>query len=152
MTRVTSLIASLLAGSALAPLQAQTAQPAPPPAATETPQPDSPAPLATETTGPAPTDEMPAAQAEAAGAAEGAEIDEEGEEEAIVVTGQRPRGSVAGDIQPEVSLSGRQLRAFGAGNLTEVLDALAPETQSGRGRGGELPVFLLAGGRISGFQ
>ena len=154
MTRVTSLIASLLAGSALAPLQAQTAQPAPPPAATETPQPDSPAPLATETTGPAPTDGAPAAEAEAAGTAEGAaESEEEGEEEeAIVVTGQRPRGSVAGDIQPEVSLSGRQLRAFGAGNLTELLDALAPQTQSGRGRGGERPVILLAGRRISGFR
>ena len=76
--------------------------------------------------------------------------DEEGEE--IVVTGQRQRGAVLGDIQPEVVFNSRDIRSFGAGSLTELLDAIAPQTRSGRGRGGERPVVLLNGQRISGFR
>lgn len=76
----------------------------------------------------------------------------EGEEEAIVVTGQRLRGAVAGDIPPEVQLDARDIRAYGAGSLSELLEALAPQTQSGAGRGGGRPVILLNGRRISGFS
>jgi hypothetical protein len=36
--------------------------------------------------------------------------------------------------------------------LAELLDAIAPQTRSGRGRGGERPVVLLNGQRISGFR
>ena len=79
--------------------------------------------------------------------------EEEGEEEAeIVVTGQRERGAVIGDIPPEIQLDARDVRALGAGSLSEVLEALAPQTQSGRGRGEGRPVLLLNGRRISGFQ
>jgi hypothetical protein len=77
---------------------------------------------------------------------------EEGEEvEEIVVTGQRQRGAVIGDIPPEIQLNARDVRALGAGSIAEVLEALAPQTQSGRGRGGR-PVVLLNGKRISGFR
>lgn len=79
-----------------------------------------------------------------------AEDEEEGEE--IVVTGQRLRGAVIGDIQPEVQLNRRDIRAYGAGNIGELLEALAPQTRSGRGRGGERPVVLVNGRRISGFS
>ena len=76
--------------------------------------------------------------------------EEDGEE--IVVTGQRQRGSVIGDIEPEVVFNRRDIRSFGAGTLSELLDAIAPQTSSGRGRGGERPVVLLNGQRISGFR
>lgn len=80
------------------------------------------------------------------------DLDEDEEGEAIVVTGQRPRGSVDSDIPPEVVLDRRDIRATGAGSITELLDAIAPQTRSGRGReGGGRPVVLLNGRRISGF-
>lgn len=74
------------------------------------------------------------------------------EEEAIVVTGARPRGSVVGDIPPENTLDSRDIRATGATNITELLDALAPQIGSAQGRGGGSPVLLLNGQRISGFR
>ncbi|MCH8615107.1 TonB-dependent receptor [Sphingomonas sp. SM33] len=69
----------------------------------------------------------------------------------IVVTGVR-RGSVIGDIPPENQLGPRDIRATGATDLLELLDALAPQIGSARGRGGEAPVLLLNGKRISGFR
>jgi len=74
------------------------------------------------------------------------------EEEAIVVTGQKPPGSVVGDIPPEKTLDPRDVRATGATNITELLDAIAPEIGSARGRGGEQPVLLLNGQRVSSFR
>lgn len=75
-------------------------------------------------------------------------------EDDIVVTGSRaPRGSVIGDITPEVVLSGRDIRAYGASNIGELLQELAPLTGSIQGRGGGGgPVVLLSGRRISGFR
>jgi hypothetical protein len=138
----------------MGPLHAQAAQPAPDASGSTAAAPTvvqaSPAIAAAPGT-PAPPAAEPQATQAAGPAAEGGE--EEGEEEeAIVVTGQRPRGSVAGDIQPEVVINARQIRAYGAGSLSELLDALAPQTQSGRGRGGERPIILLNGRRISGWQ
>jgi iron complex outermembrane recepter protein len=75
-----------------------------------------------------------------------------GDEEEIVVTGARPRGSVVGDIPPENTLDARDVRATGASNINELLEALAPQIGSVRGRGGEAPVLLLNGLRISGFR
>lgn len=74
--------------------------------------------------------------------------DENGE---IVVTGVRP-GQVIGDIPPENSLGPRDIRATGASDVTELLEALAPQIGSARGRGGERPVLLLNGQRISSFR
>jgi hypothetical protein len=77
---------------------------------------------------------------------------EEDGEAAIVVTGSRARGSVIGDIPPENTLDSRDVRATGATNISELLDALAPQIGSAQGRGGERPVLLLNGQRISGFR
>ena len=77
-------------------------------------------------------------------------VADEGEE--IVVTGSRPRGSVVGDIPPENTLTSRDVRATGATDITELLDAIAPQIGSAQGRGGERPVLLLNGKRISGFR
>jgi hypothetical protein len=70
----------------------------------------------------------------------------------IIVTGTRPRGSVQGDIQPDIVLDAEQLRAYGASNIAELLTALEPLTRSSRGRSDSGPVVLLNGRRTSGFQ
>jgi len=76
----------------------------------------------------------------------------EGEDEAdIVVTGQRPPGSVTGNIPAEVTLSPADIRSYGVSTITDLLAELAPQTGSGQGRGGGSPVVLLNGKRISGF-
>jgi hypothetical protein len=108
------------------------------------------------TAAPAPAPEPPAtgpAEPEPAGGAADSDSDPEDEEgETIVVTGQRQRGAVIGDIPPEVVFNRREIRALGAGSLTELLEAIAPQTRSGRGRDGGRPVILLNGRRISGFS
>ena len=73
-------------------------------------------------------------------------------DEEIVVVGQKPRGSVVGDIPPENVLTSRDIRATGATSISELLDAIAPQTGSARGRGGGRPILLLNGQRISGFR
>lgn len=71
-------------------------------------------------------------------------------EELVVTAGVRTlRGSVAGDITPEVTLSAREIRAYGAASVSELLEALAPQT--GSGQGGGRPVVLINGARASGF-
>ncbi len=134
-----ALVLALL-GTAASPLLAQEAKPPGPLVA---------APAST----PAPTPE-PVAQADATDDADdlGPGFDEDEDGETIVVTGQRQRGAVIGDIPPEVQFDRREIRALGAGSLSELLEAIAPQTRSGRGRGEGRPVILLNGRRISGFS
>lgn len=81
------------------------------------------------------------------------EMAEGEEDEAIVVVGQRERGTVAGDIPPENQLDSRDIRATGATSIDELLSAIAPQIGSSRGRGaGGRPVLLLNGLRISSFR
>jgi hypothetical protein len=61
-------------------------------------------------------------------------------------------GAVVGDITPEIQLSPADIQSYGVSTVTELLDELAPQTRSDRGRGGESPVVLLNGRRISGFN
>jgi hypothetical protein len=72
----------------------------------------------------------------------------------VVVTAVKPPlpGAVVGDIQPEISLSSEDIAAYGVSSISDLLDQLAPQLRSDRGRGGEGPVILLNGHRISGFQ
>jgi len=70
----------------------------------------------------------------------------------VVTTGTRPRGSVDSDIPPDVTLTAEQIQAYGASNIAELLTYLEPITRSSRGRDGGMPVFLVNGRRISGFQ
>ncbi len=99
---------------------------------------------------PAPTGPRASSPPSEAAASESPDAGEDGGD--IVVTGQKPRGSVVGDIAPENILSNRDIRATGATSITELLAAIAPQTGSARGRGGGGPVILLNGQRISGFQ
>jgi len=118
-------------------------------------QPQPTAPVAPSATAPAPvqpttaptTESAPAATAPAAQPS-----DDVADEEEIVITGAKPRGSVIGDIPPQNTLDARDVRATGATNISELLDALAPQIGSTQGRGGERPVMLLNGQRISGFR
>jgi uncharacterized membrane protein YgcG len=79
-------------------------------------------------------------------------MDDESEGQEIVVTGARERGAVVGDIPPENQLDRREVRAYGASSLADLLSALSPQTSSNRGRGGDAPVVLLNGRRISSFS
>ena len=127
-----SSVATALALVLSAPANAQTQEaPAPeasPPPAAAAVQP------ATEQAAPPPAEE---------------DYDDDGGE--IVVTGVR-RGTVIGDIPPENTLTSRDVRATGATDITELLEALAPQIGSARGRGGERPILLLNGQRISSFR
>ena len=72
--------------------------------------------------------------------------------EDIVVVAGRPRGSIVSDVQPELVLNPADIRAYGATSMADLLTQLSPQTSSGRGRGGGMPVVLLNGRRTSGFQ
>ncbi|MGH6911629.1 MAG: TonB-dependent receptor, partial [Phenylobacterium sp.] len=90
--------------------------------------------------------EAPAVQAAAAGKA--ATLSE------VVVTAEKPPqpGAVIGEIPPELQLSPADIQSYGVSNIADLLNELAPEIRSDRGRGGEGPVVLLNGRRISGFN
>lgn len=67
----------------------------------------------------------------------------------IVVSGQRPRGSVISDIPPERTLRPDDIRAYGANDLQEFLQTIGPQVSSERGREDGGPVVLLNGKRVS---
>ena len=81
-----------------------------------------------------------------------AAADQSEPEAEIVVTGQRQRGSVIGDIPPDLQIGPAEIRSYGVSSIADLLDELTPQTTSGRGRGGDAPVVLLNGHRISGFS
>lgn len=58
-------------------------------------------------------------------------------------------GAVVGNIEPELQLSPADIQSYGVSTVSDLVAELAPETRSERGRGGESPVFLLNGRRIS---
>lgn len=93
----------------------------------------------------------PTTETQPGGSAADAMVEEEEGDEEIVVTGTRPPGSVVGNIPAEVTLTGRDVRGLGVSNITELLDALAPQTSSGRGRANGRPVVLINGLRTTGF-
>lgn len=75
--------------------------------------------------------------------------DIDGEE--IVVTAPRLAGQLETDIKAETELDEAAIASYGVSNVSELLDALAPQTRSGRGRGGGRPIILVNGRRIGGF-
>jgi hypothetical protein len=70
----------------------------------------------------------------------------------ILVVGSRLLGTVDAAQPPLVTLSEADIASYGASSLTELLAAVAPQTGSGRGRGGGHPVILMNGQRISNFR
>ncbi|MBU6166323.1 MAG: TonB-dependent receptor, partial [Alphaproteobacteria bacterium] len=74
------------------------------------------------------------------------------EDETITVSTTKLPGQVVGDIKPELVLGTQELRAIGAGSITDLMAELGPQLRSNRGRGGGMPAVLLNGKRTSGFQ
>src|SRR6201996_6929797 len=58
-------------------------------------------------------------------------------------------GAVVGDITPEIQLDPSDIQSYGVSTVTELLNELAPQTRSDRGRTQQGPVVLLNGRRIS---
>lgn len=78
-------------------------------------------------------------------------VDEDSSTE-IVVTAERIRGSVDTDVPPVEQLNEADIAAVGASSITDLVAAVAPQVNSGRGRGGGQPIILLNGQRVSGFR
>lgn len=72
----------------------------------------------------------------------------------IIVNGVHPPqpGAVVGDIPPELQYGPADIRAYGVSSIADLLNELAPQITSERGRGGEAPAVLLNGRRISSFS
>lgn len=70
----------------------------------------------------------------------------------ILVVAERIRGAVDAAQPPLIELDEADIASYGAGSLTELLEAIAPQTGSGRGRGGGHPVILVNGQRVSNFR
>lgn len=70
----------------------------------------------------------------------------------IVVTAERIRGEVDTDVPPVLELEEEEIASFGAASIADLVEQLAPQTGSGRGRGDGRPVFLLNGQRIASFR
>lgn len=100
-------------------------------------------------------EELARGQAVSAAAATPATPDEEdpGGVESIVVAHHRSYseqfGAALGSIEPELQLSAADIRSYGVSTVSELVEELAPEARSERGRGGEEPVLLLNGWRTS---
>lgn len=69
----------------------------------------------------------------------------------IVVTAERLPGQVQTDSPPVLELNEQEVAAYGATSIADLVAQLAPQTGSGRGRGGR-PVFLVNGQRVSNFR
>jgi len=70
----------------------------------------------------------------------------------IVVTGQSLRGTVDTPAPPVLELNEADIAAYGAGSISELIQALTPATGGGSGRGAGAPVILVNGVRISSFR
>jgi hypothetical protein len=97
-------------------------------------------------------DATPQPEPSAEASADAELTEEELDAEEIVVVGRRDPNAVIGDIPPENQLDAADIRALGATSVEELLDAIAPQVSSSRGRDGGRPVMLLNGKRISGFR
>lgn len=81
-----------------------------------------------------------------------ASSDDRDSDDTIVVTGQRREGSVPGDAVPQIVLGPADIRSYGASNLDELIQSLAPELGTARGRGDGGAIILLNGRRVAGFN
>lgn len=70
----------------------------------------------------------------------------------ILVVATRIRGQVDAPQPPILVLDEADVQSYGASTLDELLEVLAPQTGSGRGRGSGGPVILVNGQRIANFR
>ena len=72
------------------------------------------------------------------------------DDNAIVVVGRSPAGSLLTDTPAEQILDSETIQGYGVSSIDELLDATTSLTQSGRGSG--RPVVLVNGRRVSSFR
>ncbi|SFG03653.1 Outer membrane receptor proteins, mostly Fe transport [Novosphingobium sp. CF614] len=70
----------------------------------------------------------------------------------ILVLAPRIRGQLNVPQQPIEVFTEEDISAYGVNSIEELLDAISPQTASGRGRGDGRPVMLLNGQRITSFR
>ena len=58
------------------------------------------------------------------------------DENTILVVGARIRGQVQTDLSPVLELNEEDIASYGADSLADLIEQLAPQTGTGRGRGG----------------
>ncbi len=80
------------------------------------------------------------------------EDDLEAQGNEILVIADRIRGQVDSPQPPIITLNEEDVASYGASSISELLEAISPQTGSGRGRGEGRPVILLNGQRISNFR
>ncbi|WP_235523908.1 TonB-dependent receptor [Caulobacter sp. Root487D2Y] len=102
----------------------------------------------------APAQQQPAAQVQQTPQQPaGAEVDPYAAEvDAVEVVAGKPRGSVEGDVKPDLTLNAAQIRAYSAGSISELMAFLEPQLRTSSSRGDGQPVVLINGRRTSGFQ
>ena len=82
-----------------------------------------------------------------------AELDDDFGERSIVVQAERLRGQLDVEQAPILELDEADIQATGATSIAELIEVIAPQTTSSRGRGGSgRPVFLVNGIRIGSFR
>lgn len=95
--------------------------------------------------------DAPAISQEGATSTEAAEPDMS-DEDTIIVLGARLIGQVQAPQPPLLELGEADIAAYGAGSIAELIQALGPQVNSARGRGGGFPVILVNGVRIGSFR
>jgi outer membrane receptor protein involved in Fe transport len=73
-------------------------------------------------------------------------------ENEIIVTSPRITGQIDVPQQPIEVLDEDDIASYGVASIEELLEAISPQTGSGRGRGSGRPLMLLNGQRISSFR
>ncbi|WP_231568327.1 TonB-dependent receptor [Novosphingobium malaysiense] len=70
----------------------------------------------------------------------------------ILVLAPRIRGHIEVPQKPVEILEEEDIEAYGANSIEELIAAISPQTNSGRGRGGGRPVMLINGQRITSWR
>lgn len=70
----------------------------------------------------------------------------------IIVTAERLRGSVITEVPPIVELDANDVASYGVSSIEDLLGELTSQTTSNRGRSSGRPIVLINGQRTSGFR
>lgn len=95
---------------------------------------------------------MAAVQYDAPAAMQQSDVDDDiSYEDEIIVTAPRLAGQLDTSVSAVLELDEAAIASYGAGSIEDLLEALEPQTRSGRGRGGR-PIMLVNGRRTTGFD